>query len=438
MPTHENGEVQIGFCGDEMVSSVNTEAIKLYFQGGYSASNIGSVDNVYNKMYKGIRQCYMLKQNIGMVPGLSEDKINDYTTQADFLIAYYHSVLMMHYGPVILVKELPDVNTAIEDMLPRSPYDECVEWVTGLFDKVAETLPASREDSYYGLATSVAAKALKARVLLYAASPLFNGNSEYYSDFANPDGTLLMSQTYDKEKYKKAADAALEAINFAEAYGYRLYYASDESVGRTTCPYPEDDVERQLRFTYTDKVGNREVLWANTRKEYSYSIQGKSLPYLSFGGAWATSLTQVERFYTENGLPIDQDPEFDYENRYTTVDMGVQGTYEHGEGITLKLNIHREPRFYAWVAFHGGYYECQTEKTVANGTNGTTYQPQFDRSGGKGKRWLTQFRKTDQTGKMGRQNYSSTGYLNKKGHSHGTGVMEKCQGTLDGLFFGGR
>ena len=86
------------------------------------------MDATYSNMYKGIRQCYLLKKNIASVPGLSDDKINDFANQADFLIAYYHSVLMQHYGPIILVKELPDMNTPYDKMAARSPYDECVDW----------------------------------------------------------------------------------------------------------------------------------------------------------------------------------------------------------------------------------------------------------------------------------------------------------------------
>lgn len=413
MPAYQNSHTFIGYAGDEIVSCFNGEPIKLYFQGGYTSGNIGNVDATYSNMYKGIRQCYLLKKNIASVPGLSEDKISDYANQADFLIAYYHSVLMQHYGPVILVKDLPDMNTSYEKMLPRSPYDECVDWVAEQFRIVSEKLPSERTGSSYGLATSVAAKALRARLLLYAASPLFNGNSEYYSDFVNHDGTLLMSQTYSKEKYKVAADAALEAINFAESHGYRLYYAEDDAIGTTTYPYPADKTQRQLRLTYVDKNGSKEVLWANTRLEEMYSIQNKSIPFLSFGGGYGPSITMLERFYTENGLPIEQDPDYEYDKRFETTTLSDD---IRGEGITLKLNAHREPRFYAWISFHNGFYECQTEKTVANGTAGTTYQVAMDRSNGKGLRWLTQYKKNDNSGKVNRgNNFSPTGYLNKKG-----------------------
>ena len=76
--------------------------------------------------------------------GLSDDKINDFANQADFLIAYYHSVLMQHYGPIILVKELPDMNTPYDKMAARSPYDECVDWVSEQFRIVSEKLPTER------------------------------------------------------------------------------------------------------------------------------------------------------------------------------------------------------------------------------------------------------------------------------------------------------
>ena len=56
----------------------------------------------------------------------------------------------------------------------------------------------------YGRATGVAAMAIRARLLLYAASPQFNGGEQFkslYADFKNPDGTQLISTTYDPNKW---------------------------------------------------------------------------------------------------------------------------------------------------------------------------------------------------------------------------------------------
>ena len=51
---------------------------------------------------------------------------------------------------------------------------------------------------------------MKAKMLLYAASPLFNGNSKFYSDFKDKSGNALMPLTYDATKWQKAADAAYD------------------------------------------------------------------------------------------------------------------------------------------------------------------------------------------------------------------------------------
>ena len=416
MPASENTHTSISTAGDEIVSCFGGEPAQLYFQGGYSGSNLGNVEAYYNNMYIGIRQCYLLKESIASVPGITQETIDDYTNQADFLIAYYHMVLLQHYGPIILVKSLPSTTTPANEFLPRSPYDECADWIAGEFKRLSKLLPAERTGSDYGLATSVAAMALRSRVLLYKASPLFNGNSEFYSDFTNPDGTHLISQTFDRNKYKEAADAALEAINFAESRGYSLFTSAEgSSINTTAAPYPQDPVQRRLRLLNTDEY-SREILWANTRSEPAYSIQSKSRPFLIWGAGYGTSLKMVERFYTENGLPIDEDPEFDYEGRYGTI---VLDDDTRGEGITLKLHDQREPRFYAWVGFHNGFYECRSsrivsgaQETVANGA----YWESQERSGGKNQRWLTNFVKDKNCGKGGRtNNYSMTGYLNKKG-----------------------
>ena len=296
MPASENTHTSISTACDEIVSCFGGEPAQLYFQGGYSGSNLGNVEAIYNNMYIGIRQCYQLKANIASVPGITQATIDDYTNQADFLIAYYHMVLMQHYGPIILVKSLPSTTTPANEFLPRSTYDECADWIAGEFKRLSELLPAERSGSDYGLATSVAAMALRSRVLLYKASPLFNGNSEFYSTFTNPDGTQLISQTFDRNKYKEAADAALEAINFAESHGYSLFTSAEgSSISTIAAPYPQDPVQRRLRLLNTDEY-SREVLWANTRSEPAYSIQSKSRPFLIWGAGYGTSLKMVERF----------------------------------------------------------------------------------------------------------------------------------------------
>src|SRR3546814_20730293 len=73
-----------------------------------------------------------------------------------------------------------------------------------------------------GKPTKPAALALKARVLLLAASPLFNGNPDY-AQIVDNRGVKLFSQVYDREKWHAAADAAKEAIDVAHEAGHALF-----------------------------------------------------------------------------------------------------------------------------------------------------------------------------------------------------------------------
>lgn len=407
----------LDFSGDEVISPFAQESYVSFAEGVYTSGN--TIISYWNDLFLGIRQCYLLKANINSVPRMDQKTIDSYMAQTDFIIAYLHMLLIKCYGPTILVKELPELDTPRENLLARVPYDECVQWVCDLFDSAASRLPATRTGTEYGLATSVAAKALKARLLLYAASPLFNGNTEYYSDFVDKDGNPLMPLAYDENKWKKAADAALEAITLAEENDYKLYEMKEGDLDGY--PFPEDLTQRQLRFTFMDKDNSKEVLYAETRPTGAYGIQPKSLPYLS-DGSWngiAPTLTMVERFYTKNGLPIDEDPDFDYAHRFDI--ERIPSDVDYGEGETLMMNIGREPRFYAWIAFHNGYYECQTE------TKEDAYTSNYEREDGKV--WLTDFTKEGNCGiKARNNNYSKTGYLNKKGVHPGVSASKSQKG----------
>lgn len=73
----------------------------------------------------------------------------------------------------------------------------------------------SNRQSELGRITKPINRAVKAQVLLLAASPLFNGNSDF-SNFRDNDGVLLFNSEYDAGKWALAADAAKEAIESAE------------------------------------------------------------------------------------------------------------------------------------------------------------------------------------------------------------------------------
>lgn len=385
-PRNSTGAIDL-FTTDEVVTAFEHETFAQFPKGQFTASN--PVISYWESLYKGIRQSYILIENVDMTPGLSDELKVLYKAEANFLVAYYHFLLARMYGPVIIQEGVADIEMPSSEYPSRSDYDSVINFIVNKLDEAAVNLPVRHNsNSAYGRATKIAAKSIKARVLLYAASPLFNGggenNSSFYTNFKNVDDTEMIPTVYNPEKWKLAADAAKEAIELAESSGISLY-TYNPSVGSQ---YPLDPIEKDLRFTFVDK-NSKEIIWADTRQEGVYMFQNKSTPFIS-GNSWngvAPTLSMVESFYTENGLPIDKDPAFDYSDRYSIT--------EGPNGTTMALNLHREPRFNAWISYHNSYYE------VIRGSENQI---------------LMKYRRDDNGGIAGRSNnYSPTGYLNKKG-----------------------
>lgn len=375
LPQPNNGPGSLDFMtGDEIITAFEHETFAAFPKGNYTASN--PVISYWNTFFQGIRQCHIMLNNVGNVPGLSQSLIDRYTGEAKFLIAYYHYLLIRCYGATIIVDSEPSVNTPVEEYKARTPLDECVDYVCTMFDEAATLLPTACKGTEYGRATSVIAKALKAKMLVYAASPLFNSNR--YADLENPDGTKLFPQAYDAGKWTKAKDALKEAIQIAEAAGY-AQYTNGAVFGDNK--YPTDPTLRNLRYNFHD-AGNSDILWADCRDEGYYGLQNKSLP----GGMskndpmWngvAPTWAMLNRFYTENGLPLDVDPNYggnseDNLMRIVTIEEDKYGKV--GEK-TLRFNVNREPRFYAWVAYENGYYEISNASNAGGYSNDPNYDP---------------------------------------------------------------
>lgn len=417
--------------GDEVVTAFEHETFASFPKGNYTASS--PVISYWNTFFQGLRQCYIMLNNVDQVPGLPQSTRDDYVAQAKFLIAYYHFLLIRCYGPVILIKEEPSLITPPSDYLGRSPLDECIQYVCDLFDEAATGLPNTRPVRQYGLATNIAAKSLKAKMLLYAASPLFNGNSDFYSGFVNKNGTPLMPLSYDANKWVKAKVAYKEAINLAESAGHALYTNTTYNGGNLE---PTDPTQHCLRYSIIE-AGNKEIIWADSRGEGAYGIQNKSIPFCN-GSAWngiAPTISMLKRFYTKNGLPIDKDPEFNTSSMFNLEIVGDENALIADKGSqTLKFNLNREPRYYAWVAFQNGFYEILSAPTNGAYTDDASYQ-KYSPSDNKGK-LVCNFVLGGNTargsvGNLRANNYSPNGFLNKKGVDPGYAVSKSLQSPLD-------
>ena len=133
-----------------------------------------------------------------------------------------------------------------------------------------------------------------------------------------------------------------------------------------------------MRYTNIDnQTGNNpEIIWANTRNDDYYGIQRRCPPRQTLGGKFAgismtncPTLQTIEAFYTKNGLPINKDKTFDYDERYEYIsapencdgnnyeDLVKYANFTPSSDKVMRLCTDREPRFYAWTTYHNGYFE---------------------------------------------------------------------------------
>lgn len=209
------GNSMVAAATDEAVHAVKgTSEAELWATGGWDANY--TRDNTFSDCYTGIRRSFVFEEQI--FPYIDDIVMtpvgkNLYYGQMLFLRAYFNFELLKRYGGYPLVKKSLSTNEDLQ--IPRSTYDVCVDYIVGLCDEAAGLLPLSHVDNQLGRATKGAALALKARVLLYAASPLFNDSSKPED---NPE-----HGKYNPAKWEKAAEASAAVINLKNTNGTNVY-----------------------------------------------------------------------------------------------------------------------------------------------------------------------------------------------------------------------
>ena len=335
------------------------------------------------RMYEGIRQANVFLANIDKVPDMTDPAKKEWKAQVKFLKAYYNFLLVQRYGPIVLADKLVTADaTADQLFLPRSKVNECFDYIIGLIDEAIPDLTERTSSLNLGQVDQVVAKAIKARVMLFRASPFYNGNMEYFGDFLDHDGNNFFPMTYDKEKWKGAIDAINDAMEACNANGIELSTYDKE-------PYAFDRQDYDANTTNLKKLydlrmvivepWNKELIWgysniniydqgelahsSNIRLPEGYGDGVINEP--SYSWQWmGASYRMAERYYTKNGVPIDEDLSFDLDNKWDVTISPGEGSpeYEELRGImqpgveTIKLYLNREPRFYANLGITGGYW----------------------------------------------------------------------------------
>jgi hypothetical protein len=339
-------------------------------------------------MYQAIRSASIFLDNVGKVPDLSARDKADWIAQVTFLKAYYHFVLLQYYGPVIIQETPVSLDALSEDLFQyRSKVEDCFDYIIQTIDRAIPDLKERAGENDLGQVDRGTALAMKARIMLFRASPFYNGNREFYGNFLDHDKQPFFPLDYNAKKWDDALEAVSEAITFCEANGWKLYEyknspyvydLEDYELNRDTLKTIYD-----LRMLIVDSW-NDEIIWGrnhiptmdgsiqtgcNIRLPAEYTNGVTQTTQFSWNWLGCT-FAMMERYYTKNGLPVSEDVTFDKNTMYDLVVMpGItEDEYRPFRGIMqpgvqlVKLYLDREPRFYANLGITGGYWRSHGER----------------------------------------------------------------------------
>jgi hypothetical protein len=354
-------------ASDDAVSSSTGTQVTTLSTGTYNSINLPSYENLWSMVnstntgncWNGIRYANEFIDNIGVVPvkgfvnGIGTRYI--WKSEARFLRAYFYFELVKRFGGVpLLGNTVYNINDNLK--IPRNTFADCITYIVNECTAIQDSLitaPLANPASDNYRVTKGAALALKAKVLLYAASPLFNDPS---GSVTNP---LVGYTNYDPSRWAAAATAAQAVINLGA--------------------YSLDPVYPNIFLTQNDP----EVIFIRTANSTgpSHNIENDNGPvgFPEAVGNGQTSPTQdlVNAYPMNNGLPITNaasgyDPTNPYNNRdprlaYNVLYNGAPwlGTnIQTFEGGANKPNSGQQETV-------TGYY---MDKFMGNDATGSTYQ----------------------------------------------------------------
>lgn len=342
--------------------------------------------NHARNLWRAIRDCNIFLENIVKVPDMDAYEIKRWAAEVVFLKAYYHYYLLRMYGPILIQDaNLPVTVNPAETQMERRPVDECINYITSLIDRAAVDLPDDITTlTENGRISKLVAYAMKAEILVTAASPLFNGNTAY-AGFVDAKGQSFFNQELSKEKWLKAAEACKIAVDLAKLSGKALF-RWQPPVTMTVVPQASTLNQMSYREAIAERQNNAEQIWVNNSSRASQGFQAAAtvrsydpafVDNSALGGYLSPTLNVALLYYSSNGVPIEEDLTYDYGARFTlrTVPNTAAYKYDLTAGYnTVGLHFDREDRFYASLSFDGGRYfmSSLTNDDLAFNTN---YKP---------------------------------------------------------------
>lgn len=321
----------------------------------------------WTDIYKSIRQGMIFLERAKPVGSgsnqVTEVEILRMKDEVKYMIAYYYFSLFELYGPVPIVTVIDDPAYPEVTDYRRATVDEMVAHIDGLLKEAIEgnNLPESVITSTPGSAettfdlqwvvrpTKMTARALRAKLWVYAASKLYNGGWKDAVELVDSEGRQLFPAE-DRSKWETAKLRLEELLTAAEAAGHKLYEVKNSQ------GVAQADASIYKLF----QVYNAEILWCSTNNSYSdeYKMEKRTNPrdVNACYGTIGPTQGSVDMFFMKSGLTIN-DPGTEYRAnamvQVTNTAYADDGTTFRDDANIFNMYANREPRFYAAVKYQG-------------------------------------------------------------------------------------
>lgn len=247
-------EQMLASLSDEAIFTHTGRGINTVMESRTNSNDRGWVNNTYEwgNMYSYIRSANVSIANLNE-GGLEDTELSDQLLgEALYLRAYYYHQLVRYYGGVPIIDEPLDLNS--DFAVTRNTFEECVNFIVSDCDAAFALLDGKNMDP--GRTNATTALALKARILLYAASdlhdiPTASANSSLIGGYSNPE-LIGYSSGNQNDRWVKARDAAKAAIDYSSA-GYKF--------GLTAPVSFDEAVQNYSDIAHAQNGGEADILW---------------------------------------------------------------------------------------------------------------------------------------------------------------------------------
>lgn len=356
---------QVGVNGAESMQSSIVDETELTWLRGcethnfarLSPTDLGRMNGAWwgwdnrswSTKWTNISNCNIFFERVDNVGFTDETEKTKLVGQVRFIRAFEYWDLIARWGAMPIITKSFSINDREEIVgQKRNTYKECIDFLVSELDQAAKELPANWSGDDYGRATSVAALALKSRILLYAASPLMN------EDVKIPE---VGYTTPEPDRWQKAAKAATEALDAAQTAGYELYNLNG-------------DPSKNYQLIFMDNTAaNKETLFARMGTS---SADGESISSCDqynnpngYGG-WGGNCPLQELVDAYEVVKDDVASKFDWNNPEEKANPYAN----------------RDPRFYATILYDGAkwmtrnvetYFDVDNNGTIIGGGKDTKF-----------------------------------------------------------------